>query len=452
MKNFLLAFVLFISVGLFAQIDPSDGCTLVPTLTQNGTCVANSYTLSGSYSNGGLVNASCQGGNDRDDGWYQFTATTTDVQIDLTGNRRHTLSVWTSCAGGTELGCDYVDGGQTATVILSGLTVGVTYFIQVHRNQSNNSSSMTGDICVHDYVPPANDCSNATQICTDAAFPGSSSGPGTQELNGSNSGCLGVEHESNWYAISIGTSGTLQFTIAPRTASDDYDFAVWGPGGNCPPTVAPIRCSYSASTPNTGVNTGLNTESPETTEGPGGDAYVDDMVVTAGEVYYLLVDNFSASASTFDFYFGGSAGISCVPLDVSLVSYEGYIDNGTNKIEWVTKSETNNAYFTIEKSTNGIDWVELGTVAGANNSSEIIDYSFRDFNPEEVVNYYRLWQTDYDGTKKPLGTITIDNSQPDVQLIKITNIMGQDVPAEYPGVKVFIYSDGTVIKRFNIDE
>ncbi|MBK9193108.1 MAG: hypothetical protein IPM77_17310 [Crocinitomicaceae bacterium] len=101
-------FILFLAGSFFcgvsfAQTDPSDGCTGVPSLSVNSTCVANNYTLNGTYSNGALIAASCNGNSDRDDGWYSFTATGTTTDIDLTGNRDHTLAVWSACAGGTEL-------------------------------------------------------------------------------------------------------------------------------------------------------------------------------------------------------------------------------------------------------------------------------------------------------------------------------------------------------------
>lgn len=445
-KLILLGFILS-SGFVLSQTNPSDGCAGIPTLPVNATCVPNSYTLPGSYSNGGLVNASCNIGLDRDDGWYQFVATGTTTDIDLTGNRNHTLSVWDACGGGTELACDYAAAGSTASVSFA-TTIGNTYYVQVHRNQSNNTASMTGDICIHDPIPINNDCNIATQVCSSTSFAGNSNGFGTQELNAGNRGCLSSnEHQSSWYLISIGTSGTLQFTISPQNGTDDYDFAVWGPNMACPPSAAPIRCSYAAGGGNTGVNTGLNGGSPETTEGAGGDRYVDDMNVLAGEYYTLCVDNYTSSSSPFDFTFGGSAGISCIPLPVELISFNGEIDGDLNVLTWTTKSETNNAYYTIEKSTDGQNWYILDNIPGANNSSVTLDYTFRDFDTRGVLNYYRLWQTDYDGTNTKLGTIALNNADPTKKLVKIVNLMGEEVGPDYNGVMIYIYSDGSAVKR-----
>ncbi|MCH2234585.1 MAG: hypothetical protein MK078_10055 [Crocinitomicaceae bacterium] len=452
--NRALIFILSVSSFLtFGQIDPSDGCTGIPTLPVGTTCTYNTYDLPGSYANGGLVIASCAANQNRDDGWYQFTATSTTTDIYLTGNRRHLVSVWTSCAGGSEIACDQADGGDVAFVSFT-TTIGVTYFVQVQRRQSNNTTSMNGEICITEPIIPPTDCGIATQVCSDAGFPGNSSGFGVQELDATNSGCLDTEHESSWYLISIGTTGTLSFVISPDNGTDDYDFAVWGPDEPCPPSTAPIRCSYACCGGNTGVNTGLNCCSPETTEAAfgGADGFVDDISVTVGEVYTLLVDNFSSTTSPFTFSFGGSAGVSCVPLPVQLVSFEGEHDSGANVLTWVTKSEINNAFYTVEHSADGINWEVAGTYEGAGNSSVELQYTYRHENYVQGVNYYRLFQTDFDGVKADLGSITIVNEPGTKKLVKIVNIYGQEVPETYEGVRIYMYSDGSSEKKVFFEE
>lgn len=449
----LLVTCLTIAGTIHAQLDPSNGCAGVPVLTQNATCVPNSYHMEGTtMTSSGGFEASCAAGLNRDDGWYQFVATGTDADIDLTGNRNHCLSVWTACGGGTELGCDYAAAGNTATVSLTGLTPGTTYYIFVERRQSNNNSDMDGDICIHDPLPVNNDCDIATQVCSSTGFPGNSNGPGTQELNAGNRGCLaGNENESSWYLISIGTSGTLQFAISPTNGSDDYDFAVWGPNESCPPAAAPIRCSWAAGGGNTGVNSGMNSESPQFSENALGDRWVDDMNVTVGEFYTICIDNWSTSNQPFNFTFGGSAGISCIPLPVELLSFDGEIDGDINKLTWTTKSENNNAFFTIERSVDGQTWTVLGYENGANNSSKQIDYNFRDYSFDDVLNYYRLSQTDYDGTTVQLKIIALNNADPKKQLVKIVNMMGEEVGPDYDGLMIYIYADGSVEKRMKAE-
>ena len=73
--NILCCFILALS-STVAQ-NPTDACgPAVQALAVNSSnsCIPSAYTLPGSYSNGGANNASCVSGQDRDDGWYQFTA------------------------------------------------------------------------------------------------------------------------------------------------------------------------------------------------------------------------------------------------------------------------------------------------------------------------------------------------------------------------------------------
>ncbi len=96
-----------------------------------------------------------------------------------------------------------------------------------------------------------------------------------------------------------------------------------------------------------------------------------------------------------------------VALPVSLKSFSGEIKNKTIELNWVTASEINNDYFTIEKSANGYDFYLIGRVSGAGNSTVDNDYRLVDDALLKGNNYYRLSQTDYDGTTTRFNTICI---------------------------------------------
>ena len=67
------------------------------------------------------------------------------------------------------------------------------------------------------------------------------------------------------------------------------------------------------------------------------------------------------------------------------------------EINWTTISETNNDFFEIEKSRDGIDFFPIKKIKGAGNSSEINAYQIYDEYPHSGINYYRLKQIDFDG-------------------------------------------------------
>jgi|GEM_PF-6063104 len=95
------------------------------------------------------------------------------------------------------------------------------------------------------------------------------------------------------------------------------------------------------------------------------------------------------------------------PLPVELLNFSGETGDGCIVLEWSTASEINNNYFSIERSVPESDFKIIGQIAGAGNSAELKKYSFTDRDPLRGVNYYRLRQTDYDGSSSFSKTIAI---------------------------------------------
>lgn len=104
-----------------------------------------------------------------------------------------------------------------------------------------------------------------------------------------------------------------------------------------------------------------------------------------------------------------SVNSACNPLPIELVDFDGYDEDDVNKIYWVTASEINNDYFTLEKSEDGIHWTTLTTVKGAGNTSTPSLYEYTDEDPYISYTYYRLSQTDFDGRNEMFNVIAIQN-------------------------------------------
>lgn len=85
------------------------------------------------------------------------------------------------------------------------------------------------------------------------------------------------------------------------------------------------------------------------------------------------------------------------PLPIELTRFSGTCLNGDVKIQWITWTETNNDFFTVERSNNGNDWEIVDVVEGAGNSNEPINYSVKDDNSIGGTSYYRLKDTDFAG-------------------------------------------------------
>jgi hypothetical protein len=85
------------------------------------------------------------------------------------------------------------------------------------------------------------------------------------------------------------------------------------------------------------------------------------------------------------------------PLPIELLEFEAEKTGDNVLTKWVTASETNNAYFNIERSAGGIIFEKIGEVQGAGNSNSMLSYQFVDENPLIGQNYYRLKQVDFNG-------------------------------------------------------
>lgn len=103
-----------------------------------------------------------------------------------------------------------------------------------------------------------------------------------------------------------------------------------------------------------------------------------------------------------------TAGSSDDPMPISLLSFQAKIQNNQEVlIDWVTAAEINNDFFTVEKSTDGVSWQVLTYVNGSGTTSQSKYYSVIDTDPFEGISYYRLKQTDFDGTFEYFTPVSI---------------------------------------------
>ncbi len=91
--------------------------------------------------------------------------------------------------------------------------------------------------------------------------------------------------------------------------------------------------------------------------------------------------------------------VSSLPVELYSLTASVFPDKKIG-VEWITESEINNAYFTVERSSDNKFFTAAGKVSGAGNSTSYNSYSFTDENPySSPVSYYRLKQVDYDGSE-----------------------------------------------------
>jgi hypothetical protein len=85
------------------------------------------------------------------------------------------------------------------------------------------------------------------------------------------------------------------------------------------------------------------------------------------------------------------------PMPVEFIAVECSSNKNTVIIDWITGSETNNDFFTVERSENGVDFYAIGFIDGSGTSNGILQYTYSDFEPITGVSFYRIRQVDFDG-------------------------------------------------------
>jgi hypothetical protein len=96
------------------------------------------------------------------------------------------------------------------------------------------------------------------------------------------------------------------------------------------------------------------------------------------------------------------------PLPVKLSDFTANCNlDGSVNVYWTTNFEENNDFFTIQKSLNGIDFYDIGSVQGSGNSNNTIQYEFTDYSKNETA-YYRLKQTDFNGNVTLSDAISVN--------------------------------------------
>ncbi|MGD1847288.1 MAG: T9SS type A sorting domain-containing protein [Salibacteraceae bacterium] len=138
------------------------------------------------------------------------------------------------------------------------------------------------------------------------------------------------------------------------------------------------------------------------------------------------------------------------PLPVELLSFVAVLEGDIVSLMWLTASEINNDFFEVEKSVDGQNWEPVALVPGAGNSNKVLQYNAIDAAPYQGLTYYRLIQTDYDGTQSISPTrvinleeeanipllvypnpttdyVLVESSAAELKQLRVFNAMGQEM-------------------------
>ena len=143
------------------------------------------------------------------------------------------------------------------------------------------------------------------------------------------------------------------------------------------------------------------------------------IVLTAGVILEGRALTTTGALTTTAMTANKPPGGLCYVLPVKLLSFTGACDKQNVVLKWSTATETNNLYYSIQRSRDGINWQVIGTIDDAGNSSVLQNYSFTDKEADNVASYYRLKQTDIDGKFKYFKIVVVKNCREDLTELTI---------------------------------
>lgn len=425
MKQKVILFILlFISFKVLAA-PANDNCSNAITLTSNSSC-----TTGTTYQGGieiGENSPSCASTFNQSV-WYKFTATSTAmfIQLETSGVYGGTVSPsrWFSAvyhtntcfpSSSTLVSCQTANsvgtGDNIIENLLSGLTIGDTYYIQVGYGTGGGYNGVP-QFCIRVGVPLSGN--STCQFPTGPAC-GYSTIPTTSQVLATCSPYNQIPYNEGSSLVSqcytfIASSTTVSFNIMVTSTCS---------GGNV------TNFTYSLySTCGTSIQTGTlsNLTFPSLIPGR----------------QYTFCYSFNVPSNCYHIaYYPYFVGAS--PLPVELLSFKAkYISKGV-ELKWSTASEINNDFFKIYKSLDGINYEFLTQVSGNGTTSQIHDYSILDREITGKIIYYKLVQIDYDGIETKYDPVAVECNFTTKLPYKVFNSLGQEVTENYPGVKFYLY-------------
>lgn len=116
---------------------------------------------------------------------------------------------------------------------------------------------------------------------------------------------------------------------------------------------------------------------------------------------------------------------STLPVELSFFKCFEYSDRVL--LNWATYSEINNYKFEIERSSDAIEWDNIGVIFGAGYSSNYLFYQFEDNNPKTGLSYYRLKQVDFNGDYEYSNIVLSNFKSTKNNYKRFYNLMGIEV-------------------------
>lgn len=111
------------------------------------------------------------------------------------------------------------------------------------------------------------------------------------------------------------------------------------------------------------------------------------------------------SVAAADFFRAWTLNDNSKPLPIELINFDANCVNNKTVLDWCTATETNNHYFTLTQSVDGINFTTIDKINGNGTTGQKHCYQYTLDAKPDAITYYQLWQTDFDNTTKKLKII-----------------------------------------------
>lgn len=282
----------------------------------------------------------------------------------------------------------------------------------------------------------------------------SQSPSGTLAVSGSGCGCLANCNLTQWGGVNCGATGVAgDCTAGYQNMSRNINV----PAGCTYTVTATMRprggsiCSASGADGSCATCDVVKVDvlgGSKSFQSGGSNATLNDSYTLAGPGTIVVSGKSNRADEIITYTIGIPCGSCLTILPIELGEFSVLKDGENAKIEWMTFSERENAYFTVEKSNDGINWEILYIMNGQGNSTSPYYYTIIDSSPYEGVTYYKLSQTDFNGKTSENGIRFINFKKQEIKVISEFNILGQIITSNEQGFVIQILENGETRKIY----
>lgn len=152
-------------------------------------------------------------------------------------------------------------------------------------------------------------------------------------------------------------------------------------------------------------------------------------MANTGDMYRVVVATTLANLSNASCRFTDQGNIITLqvidcgfPLNVQYMSFSGLVKDQFAELTWTTGAETEPLQFDVEKSMDGVSFVQIGSVSSYSNfSTEQNNYSFHDPVPLHGMTFYRVRMMNARGQSKYTKIIQLMTTPEPLAFISVIN-------------------------------